>query len=558
MPAPEPTPTRPDSLAPGRGRVTAMAHRPEPPRVPTLARISDYPGYWAARTPDAIAASGNGVAWTYAELSGEVDRVARGLWQAGIRSRDRVAVLSVPRVEAFVSFLATARLGAIWVGINPRYTVREIAVLLDDSRPSLVATITDFEGRLFAPDIDETLDRIGLNPARVVLGPGSADGFVGWDEFRTAGEQADRAAVTRAVDAVTPDQPALIVYTSGTTGTPKGALLRHYGLVRLGIVEARAFRVPAAPRYLGNAPLNHIGGIGDLAGVALVNGGYTAFRDRFDFDTLIDDLREERISVVFGVPTALQRLAEAATTIDLPDLEVVAWGGAALPVEVVQALADAGFALATTYGSTEATVSVTYSDPDADVVTLASTVGRPDPEVNVRLLGSDGQWITEPGRDGEVTLRHPSTTSGYWRRPEATAALFTTDGSLRTGDIGVFDTDGNLRLIGRASEMFKSGGYNVYPREVELVLETHPQVLAAAVVSRPDARWQEVGVAFVEPVPGADPDPQELRKFTRGGLANFKVPKQVVVLTKLPTLPNQKVDRQELRRRAAALTTPPS
>lgn len=535
---------------------TALADRPLPPPVPVLERISDYPAYWARRSPDAPAFSGHGRTWTYTEAAAAVERVASALWRAQVRPGDRVAVLSVPRVEAFVSFLATARLGAIWVGINPRYTVREIAVLLADARPALIATISDFEGREFPPDIDAAIEAAGVHespPLRVILGEGAAaPGFLPWEEFLAAGADVDEGAKAAAVAAVTTDQPALLVYTSGSTGTPKGALLRHCGLIRLGIVEAKAFRVPPAPRYLGNGPLNHVGGIGDIAGVALVNGGYTAFRDRSDPATFVEDLRDERISVIFAVPVVLIRLAGRINREILPDLEVVAWGGAALPVDAVRALADGGFALATTYGSTEATVSVTYSDPDADEVVLATTVGRPDPELDVRLLAGDGSWVTGPGAEGEVTLRHPSVTAGYWNRAEATASLFTPDGALRTGDIGVLDEDGNLRLIGRVTEMYKSGGYNIYPREVELVIEGHPQVRAAAVVSRPDPLWQEVGVCFVEPVAGGSPDPHALREFARSGLANYKVPKEVVVLDALPVLPNEKVDRQELRRRAIA------
>ncbi len=533
-----------------------MATRPLPPEVPTLPRISDYPAYWAARTPDAPAFSGHGRTWAYAEAAAEVDRVAAALWRAGVRPGARVAVLSVPRVEAFVSFLATARLGAIWVGINPRYTVREIGVLLADARPSLIASISDFEGRAFPPDIDAALDATGLwadRPVRVVLGPGEASGYLPWEEFLAAGAEADAGEVGRAVAAVTADQPALIVYTSGTTGTPKGALLRHSGLVRLGIVEAREFRVPPAPRYLGAAPLNHVGGVGDIAGVALVNGGYTAFRDRSDPDTFLDDLRAERISVVFTGPVILIRLAGLIDRTVLPDLEVIGWGGAPLPLATVRTLAEAGFALSTTYGSSEATVSVTYSDADADLETLATTVGRPDPELDVRLRAPDGTWVTDPGVEGEVTLRHPTVAAGYWNREDATAALFTEDGALRTGDIGVFTEDGNLRLVGRISEMFKSGGYNVYPREVELVIESHPHVRSAVVVSRPDPRWQEVGVCFVEPVAGASVDPDHLRDHARTGLANYKVPKDIIVLDTLPLLPNEKVDRQELKRRARAL-----
>ncbi len=530
-------------------------------QVPELGRISDYSAYWAAHTPEAVAVTlddGVGTSLNYREFYNQVARISRALLAAGIKHGDRVSVLSTPRAEAFASFLATARIGGIWVGINPRYTAPEIASVISDADPALLITLDGFEGKDFLSAVHEALG--SASPQLVVIPTtGSAHPdealraeFLPWADFLATGESVTDQALDTATGRVKPDDPALIVYTSGSTGVPKGALLKHRGLVRLGLVEGKAFRVPDQPRYLCNAPLNHIGGLGDICGVAHVHGGSIVFRERFRPDELVTDLVNERISVLFSGPAILARLFSTPEFVeaDLSAIKAVAWGGAAISLQTVAELRKLGVPLTTTYGSTEATVSVTYSDPDADDITLSTTVGRPDPELDVRLLGADGRWITEPGVPGEVCLKHPAIMAGYWQKPVETAEAFTEDGHFKMGDLGIWQPDGNLTLVGRVREMYKSGGYNIYPRELEEVIEAHPNVRLAAVVPRPDERYQEVGVGFVEPLPGARVTPKELDTWCRQRLANFKIPKEFRILEELPSLPNGKVDKQLLRERA--------
>lgn len=199
-----------------------------------------------------------------------------------------------------------------------------------------------------------------------------------------------------------------------------------------------------------------------------------------------------------------------------------------------------------TYGLTEATFSVTYTDFDASDEVLLNTVGKPDPDIQLRILGEDGEWL-EAGEEGEVCIKHEATMMGYLNRPEATAAAYTPDGWLRTGDIGQVREDGNLVLIGRVSEMYKSGGYNVYPREIEQLLEEHPNIALVAVVPRPDPDFQEVGVAFVQPKPNAQIDTTELKAWLRQRLAGYKVPKDFVIEESIPLLPVGKVNKSSLK-----------
>jgi fatty-acyl-CoA synthase len=205
------------------------------------------------------------------------------------------------------------------------------------------------------------------------------------------------------------------------------------------------------------------------------------------------------------------------------------------------------------YGLTEGTGSITYSDPDADVETLSTTIGRPDPELNVRLIKSDGQPCSI-GEEGEVQVCHPSVMAGYFNRPQATSATFTADGYLRTGDVALLLPDGNLRLVGRLKEMYKSGGYNIYPREIELCLESHPDVALAAVIGMPDPLYQEVGHAFVLPQPGHAPTATDLLAWCRSHLANYKVPKTITVAAHLPMLPVGKIDKQALKAQSTTRT----
>ncbi|MCZ2090390.1 MAG: AMP-binding protein, partial [Burkholderiales bacterium] len=226
-----------------------------------------------------------------------------------------------------------------------------------------------------------------------------------------------------------------------------------------------------------------------------------------------------------------------------------AWGGAPLPIEVIRAYRRLGVQLMTVYGMTETIASITFTDHDASDEVLAETVGRFDPGMQVRLADEHDHPVAA-GEQGEVQVRHEGLFLEYFGRPDATAAAYSADGWFRTGDVGVLRPDGNLRLVGRRSDMIKSGGYNVYPREIELCLETRDDVALAAVIGRPDEKFGEVAVAYVVPRGGTPPTPEQLRDFCRDQLANYKVPKDFVIVDELPLLPVGKVDKQELRRRA--------
>ena len=356
-------------------------------------------------------------------------------------------------------------------------------------------------------------------------------------------QEQERSRFAPAAAAATTPGAALIVYTSGTTGVPKGALLSSRGVLEAArIYDRRYGRI----RLLHNLPVNHVGGLVDTAAPTLLGGGALVFMDRFQPDRIPSVLAQERVTLWGQVP-AMFEMTFASGAMDgrqLDDLKFVAWSGAPVSASLLARLAGLGAPLSNSYGLTESTGSVTFTDWGDAAEDLLDTVGRPVFPQDFRIAGPHGPL--PPGETGEIQLRGPMATTGYHGDPEATREAFTDDGWLRTGDLAALDLGGRVRLVGRLKEMFKSGGYNVYPREVELVLESYPGVDLAAVMPEQDALWQEVGHAYV--ISREALDEQDLLRYCRDRLANYKIPKRVTVTRDLPLLPIGKIDKQALRR----------
>jgi acyl-CoA synthetase (AMP-forming)/AMP-acid ligase II len=524
-------------------------HRPlpEPERPPRLRLISDYPAHWAALEPDREAVVFEDARWSYRELAERVDSCARALVAWGIRPGDRVATLAPPSPDFYVTFLATASVGAIWLGLNPRYQRRELEYLIGDARPRLLFARTRIGERDYGRELAFMADGTSVEAVVALDAPGPAPGAIPYPAFVTP-RHSGPPAVERP--AVAPSDPALIVYTSGTTGAPKGALITHHALIHVARVQSAIW--PVRPyRVINNLPINHIGCVGDITCDALVPGGTIVFQEQFDPAAMLAAVPKERITFFGHVPTVLQLLADhpAFATTDFSTVEIIIWEGAAAPPGLIERLRAKCPNLANAYGMSETVGSVTFTFDADEVDLLANSIGWPVPDYQVRIAADDR--AVGPGEPGEIQVRGDFVCLGYWNRPDATRDLFTPDGWLRTGDLAVERTDGAYRLIGRLKEMFKSGGYNVYPREVEQVLEAHPDVALAAVIGVPDPLYQEVGHAFVMAVPGRAPTAEELERYCRTQLANYKVPKKFVIGTGFPMLPIGKIDKQALRAAAS-------
>jgi acyl-CoA synthetase (AMP-forming)/AMP-acid ligase II len=330
----------------------------------------------------------------------------------------------------------------------------------------------------------------------------------------------------------------MIVYTSGSTGRPKGALLHHQGIVEFSLGQNRIW--PVIPlRTLNYFPVNHIGCVVDVSSPTLVAGGTIVFLQNFSPSKSLQLMEQEQITLWASVPSVFQlQYADASfAETDLSAVKLIVWEGAAMPADMLDRLLQHGAPLATNYGMTESCGAMTVVPPTHDRKVLSGTVGWPMPGVQVRLADGDNV-IAETSVTGEIQARSAYNMLGYWNRPEATAETLNTEGWLATGDLGQRNPDGTYTIVGRSKEMYKSGGYNVYPREVENVIESHPQVDIAAVIGISDPVWQEVGIAYV--LVNDDLAVEALEAHCRENLANYKIPKRFFLVRELPLLPYRK------------------
>ncbi|MFO1057033.1 MAG: AMP-binding protein [Dongiaceae bacterium] len=525
---------------------------PRRPGTAELDRISDYPAWWAARRPDAEAMVAGEARWSWRAFAAAVDRAAQAMLAAGVGRGERVAMLAPPGPEALVCFLGAARIGALWTGLNTRFRRDELAFVAGDAEPALLVAVPSFRDRDYRDDIAALAALPSLR--RVVMLREPLAGIAqGWDDFLAAGRSVAAGQFDAAVAAVRPEEPALLIYTSGSTGRPKGAMLSHRGLCH-ALRNQCDFWWAEPLRVLNNLPISNVFCIGDLFCWTMIGGGTTVFMERFEPRGVLETIAREKITVWGQVPTMLQlALAEPdADRFDLSSLQLIFWAGARAPHELVRRLGTLAPNLSTNYGLTETTAGVTYLPVGSSFEAATETVGLPHPAYELRVVGP-GRAPLGDGEEGEIEVRGLCRMVGYWRRPEATGAMLQPDGWLATGDLGLRRPDGLYRIVGRLSDMFKSGGFNVYPREIELALESHPEVALAAVVGVPDPLYGEVGWAFVLPVPGARPDPAALAAYARGRLADFKVPKRIEIREALPLVAVGKVDKAALRQEARTM-----
>jgi fatty-acyl-CoA synthase len=367
--------------------------------------------------------------------------------------------------------------------------------------------------------------------------------------FEGRGALVSNEELARARALVDPGDAAMLVYTSGTTGRPKGAMLPHRGLVKCSEVQAKIWTADPL-RILNNFPINHVGCVGDICCYVLVSGGTIVFMEQFEPAEIPGTIQRERITVYGQIPAMFSMTLEAADRRAgwragsvLKSVQIIIWSGAAASRELILKLREITPRMSSSYGLTESVGSVTYVRDTDDLEILADTIGWPHPAYEFRLASPEGEPVPV-GEPGEIQVRGDFIMLGYLNRPEATREAIDDEGWLHTGDLAVERPDGAIKLIGRLKEMFKSGGYNVYPREIEIALEAHPAVRLAAVISVPDPLYVEVGHAFVV-ADGVTDD--QLREHCRTRLANYKVPKRFTIAAELPLLPIGKVDKRALK-----------
>ncbi len=469
---------------------------------------------------------------TYAQLAERAARLAAALQDRhGIQRHDRVATLAANCAEWLELFYATARIGAILVPLNWRLAPPELDFQLRDSAARLL-----FVG----PEHVALADRLARDlplEARVEVGPGYEALLAG-----AAGRDLPEAAQAGFAD------PHLILYTSGTTGWPKGAVLTHANTFWNCVNAGAAFGLSDRDTTLTALPLFHAGGVGLLTLPSLHLGGRVVLMRTFDAARACVLIREHAVSVFFGVPAIWLAMLERPdfTAASYPSLRALGSGGAPCPLAVIEQLAARGFTFLQGYGLTETAPGGTLIPPD-DWRRKAGSVGKAMPHVELRVV-DEADVPVAPGVVGEVHFRGPNLFAGYWNRPEATAEAFTAGGWFRSGDLGRVDDEGFLTLVDRKKDLIISGGENVYSAEVEDALFAHPAVAEAAVIGVPDQRWGEAVRAVVVLRPDHAATAEELVEHCRARLARYKAPRSVVFVDALPRNAAGKVLKPELRR----------
>jgi HIP---CoA ligase len=495
---------------------------------------------------------------TFAELADEVDRYARGFMAAGTASGDRVAIWAPNCAEWMLCALGALRAGAVLVPLNTRFKGSEAAYIVRTSGATVLATVRGFLGFDYPAMLGgEDVGALGRTVLLRDEGVPAADTVQSLDAFLGAGQSIDPAQSAARAAALRPDDVSDLIFTSGTTGHPKGAMTTHAQSLRTFGTWSSIVGLGAEDRYLIVNPFFHT--FGYKAGIlaCLMAGATVVPEPVFDAAKVMECIAAERISVLPGPPTLYQTLLAdpGRAGHDLSSLRLGVTGAAVVPVELVHAMRDElGFStVLTAYGLTESCGTVTMCRRDDPPEVIASTSGRAIPGLEVRAV-VDGQPVN-PGEPGEIVVRGYTVMSGYWGDDEATAAAVDAEGWLHTGDIGVLDGQGNVTITDRLKDMFVVGGFNAYPAEIEAMLRRHEGVAQVAVVGVPDPRLGEVGCAYVVAAPGADEGDdlaRTLLSWSRDVMANYKVPRSVVMVDALPVNASGKVLKRELRQRHAA------
>ncbi|KPI22106.1 Long-chain-fatty-acid--CoA ligase [Actinobacteria bacterium OK074] len=523
--------------------------------VPELVRAT------AARYGDADAVVEGRTRVSYGRLGALVDHAAAACLAHGVRPGDRVAVWAPNSLDWIVASLGAVSAGAVLVPLNTRFKGAEAAYVLARSRARLLFVTGTFLGtsyvaalRRAAGEGDGDGPLPGLPDLRevVVLADDVPPGFRSWKEFLAAGDGVGEAEVRSRAAAVDASAASDIVFTSGTTGRPKGAVITHGQTVRAYAVWSELAGLRRGDRYLIVNPFFHT--FGYKAGVlaCLMRGATIIPQPVFDAEAVLARTAAEGVTVLPGPPTLLQSLLDhpARPAYDLSSLRLVVTGAAVVPLRLVERLRGElrVETVLTAYGLSEASGLVTMCRRGDAAEVIASTSGRAVPGVEVRVTDPAGAPLPA-GAPGEVWTRGFHVMRGYFEDAPATAEAITPDGWLRTGDVGVLDPAGNLRITDRVKDMYVVGGFNAYPAEIEQTLALHPEVTEAAVIGVPDGRLGEVGLAYVVRRPGAALTADALIAWARRELANYKVPREIVFVGVLPRNASGKVVKGELRGR---------
>ena len=494
---------------------------------------------------DALVSVEQGHRFTYAEFSDEVDRVARGLMAMGVAQGDRVGIWSPNYTEWVLVQYATARIGAVLVTINPAYRTTELEYVLNQSGVSVLVAVEAFTASDYRSMVEEVWDRVATS---TVVYLHTAD----WDDLLRAGECVSAEQLDQRTSELAPDDAINIQYTSGTTGFPKGATLSHRNILNNGFFIGEACGYAAADRVCIPVPFYHCFGmvLGNLActthGAAVVipAAGFSAA-------ATLRACAQERCTSLYGVPTMfIAELGEPdLADYDLSSLRTGIMAGSPCPIEVMRQVVEHMNMSEVTiaYGMTETSPVSTQTSAEDPLEKRVTTVGRVHPHVEIRIVDPDTDQTVPRGTGGEFLTRGYSVMLGYWNDPKRTAEAIDADGWMHTGDLAVMDDEGYVNIVGRIKDMIIRGGENVYPREVEEFLYTHPDIVEVQVIGVPDVRYGEEVMAWVQLRESSAATAEDITEFCRGTIARHKVPRYIKFSDTFPMTITGKIQKYVMR-----------
>ena len=524
---------------------------------------------------EAVVHNETGVRYTYAEFRDEVERVARSLMALGIQRGHHVGIWSTNYTEWVLTQFATAKIGAVMVNVNPAYRTHELAYVLEQSEANALILIGRFRNSDYAGMVNEVVLELGdSNPGElhssrfpylrnvVYIPPFGGDeaasapqGMWSWDDMvaRHTEVSCDQLAERQAE--CQPDDPINIQYTSGTTGNPKGAMLTHHNLVANGLYVGDAIELTEVDRLCIPVPFYHCFGC-VMGNLGCITHGSTIVIPAEHFDPLktLQALDRERCTALYGVPTMFiaQLDHPEFESFDTSSLRTGIMAGSPCPIEVMRQVIDrmGAHQMTIAYGQTEHSPVITQTLTTDSIERRVSTVGKVLPGVEARIADPETGEVVGPGIQGELQARSSMVMLGYYNLPDATASAIDEDGWLHTGDLATVDEDGYYKITGRLKDMIIRGGENVYPREIEEFLYTHPKVSDVQVIGVPDERFVEEVMAWVMLKPGESADTEEIREFCRSKIAHYKIPRYVKVATEFPMTVTGKIQKFRMREMA--------
>ncbi len=541
--------------------------------IDTRLPIGDILDQQTDRFPDrdALVHTATGERFNYREFHAEVERVARGLLSIGIAKGEHVGIWATNYTEWVLAQFATAKIGAVLVTVNPAYRTHELAYVLEQAQIGALILIGRFRSSDYAGMVNELVPELAdtapgeINSARfphlrhaIFIPPhddpsaATPSGMWRWSDLLDRAGQAGDADLRARQSQCDPDDVINIQYTSGTTGNPKGAMLTHHNLVANALYVGDAMEMDERDRLCIPVPFYHCFGcvMGSLNSV--VHGSTMVIpAEHFDPLQTLRAISTERCTAVHGVPTMfIAQLGHPDfADFDLASLRTGIMAGSPCPIEVMREVIDRMGAQRITiaYGLTEASPVITQTLADDSIERRVSTVGKVLPNVEVRLVDPDTDLQVGLGQQGELQTRSSMVMKGYFNMPEATADAIDADGWLHTGDLATVDADGYYKITGRLKDMIIRGGENVYPREIEEFLYTHPEIDDVQVIGVPDQRFGEEVMAWVRLKPDADVTEESIRDFCRGKIAHYKVPRYVKLADEFPMTVTGKVQKFLMR-----------